>query len=108
MHKMFQTLSVFRLGNTSSEPTRSGEMGYFGADFLVLPDAWNPVSDYVRLSLIGGVDTNGGWGLGSGIYGNGILQVFSCNPAYSSRPRAESLGDRVDIWAATCAVMVPF
>jgi len=90
------------------EPTRSGQTGYFGGDVLLLPDAWNPVSDYVRPYLIGGVDTDGGWGLGSGIYGNGILEAFSCNPAYSSRPIAESLGHRVDIWAATCAVMLPF
>jgi hypothetical protein len=90
------------------EPTRSAQAGYFGADVRVLPDAWNPLSAYVRPYLIGGVDTNGGWGLGAGIYGNGMLEAFSCNPAYSSRPLADSLGNRVDIWAATCAVGVPF
>lgn len=90
------------------EPTRSAQAGYFGADLRLLPDAWNPVSAYVRPYVISGVDTNGGWGLGAGIYGNGILEAFSCNPAYSSRPLAQSLGDRVDIWAATCAAAVPF
>ena len=90
------------------EMTRAQETGYFGVDARLLPDAWNPASDYVRLYVIGGADTNCGWGVGSGIYGNGILEAFSCNPAYSSRPLAKSLGDRVNIWSATCAVMVPF
>ena len=98
----------YRNISSPGEPTRASQAGYFGADVRVLPDAWNPVSDYFRVYLIGGVDTNGGWGLGSGLYGNGLLEFFSCNPAYSSRPLARSLGDRVDIWAATCAVMVPF
>ena len=98
----------YRNISSPGEPTRSSQAGYFGADVRLLPDAWNPVSDYVRPYLIGGVDTNGGWGLGSGIYGNGVLGFLSCNPAYSSRPLARSLADRVDIWAATCAVMVPF
>lgn len=98
----------YRNISSPGEPTRASQAGYFGADVRLLPDAWNPVSDYVRPYLIGGVDTNGGWGLGSGIYGNGVLEFISCNPAYSSRPLARSLADRVDIWAATCAVMVPF
>jgi hypothetical protein len=98
----------YRNISSPGEPTRTSEAGYFGADVRLLPDAWNPVSDYARIYLIGGADTNGGWGLGSGIYGNGILEFLSCNPAYSSRPLAKSLGHRVDIWSATCAAMVPF
>jgi hypothetical protein len=90
------------------EPTLSREKGYFGLDAPLLPDAWNPVSHYMRPYIIGGVDTDAGWGLGAGLYGNGPLEFFSCNPAYSSRPLAKSLGDRVDVWAATCAVAVPF
>lgn len=91
-----------------NEPTRAQEKGYFGFDAPLLPNAWNPVSDYMRPHLIGGVDTDAGWGLGAGLYGNGPLEFFSCNPAYSSRPLAKSLGDRVNVWAATCAVAVPF
>jgi len=87
-----------------AEGTRSAQAGYFGADARVVPDAWNPLVDYLRVYVIGGVDTNGGWGIGAGLYGNGVMEFLSCNPAYSSRPLAESLGDRVDIWAATCSI----
>ncbi len=90
-----------------NEPTRSDERGFFGVDARLLPDAWNPVSDYLRVYAIGGVDTDAGWGVGAGLYGNGVLQMLSCNPAYSSRSLAKSLGDRVDIWAATCSVALP-
>jgi hypothetical protein len=90
------------------DPTRSREKGYFGLDAMLLPDAWNPVADYLRVYVIGGVDTDAGWGIGAGLYGNGPLEFFSCNPAYSSRPLAKSLGDRVDVWAATCSIAVPF
>ena len=88
------------------EGTRQSETGYFGADARVLPDAWNPVSRYLRFYWIGGVDTDGGWGQGLGFYGNGPLEWLSCNPAYSSRPLAPSLGHRVNIWSATCSVML--
>lgn len=89
------------------EPTRKHETGYFGLDARILPDAWNPVAEYLRVYVIGGADTDGGWGVGSGLYGNGPLEFLSCNPAYSSRPLAKSLGDRVDVWAATCSALVP-
>ncbi|MGD0948843.1 MAG: hypothetical protein ABSA52_15635 [Candidatus Binatia bacterium] len=91
-----------------NETTRAQEKGYFGLDARLLPDAWNPASDYLRVYVIGGVDTDAGWGLGAGLYGNGPLEFLSCNPAYSSRPLAKSLGNRVNVWAATCAVAVPF
>jgi len=90
------------------EPGRDTEVGYFGVDARVLPDAWNPLSSYLRPYVIGGTDTDGGWGIGAGIYGNGPLEFVTCNPAYSSRPLAKSIGNRVDVWAATCAVSVPF
>ena len=90
------------------ERTRDTEVGYFGVDARVLPDSLNPLSSYLRLYVIGGADSNGGWGIGSGLYGNGPLEFLTCNPAYSSRPLAKTLGDRVDVWAATCAVSVPF
>lgn len=89
------------------ENTRARQTGFFGIDARLLPDAWNPLSDYLRVSLIGGTDTDTGWGVGAGLYGNGVLEVLSCNPAYSSRPLATSLGDRVDIWSATCSVALP-
>jgi hypothetical protein len=60
--------------------------GFFGADARVLPDAWNSLSDLIRLYAIGGAGTGGGWGIGAGLHGNGFLQFLSCNPAYSSRP----------------------
>jgi len=90
-----------------NETTRAQEKGYFGFDARLLPDAWNPGRDYLRVYVIGGVDTDAGWGIGAGLYGNGPLEFLSCNPAYSSRPLAKSLGDRVNVWAATCAVAVP-
>ena len=91
-----------------SEGTRRDEVAYFGLDARLVPDAWNPIARFMRVVVIGGVDTDGGWGIGPGLYGNGPLEFLSCNPAYSSRPIAKSLGDRVNIWAATCAVAVPF
>jgi len=90
------------------EGTRRRDTGYFGVDARLLPDAWNPVSDYLRVYVIAGVDTEAGWGLGAGLWGNGAWEFLSCNPAYSSRPRAKSLGDRVDVWSATCSAVVPF
>jgi len=91
-----------------SEGARQTNVGYFGLDARVLPDAWNPIARFMRVVLIAGVDTDAGWGLGAGFYGNGPLEFLSCNPAYSSRPIAKSLGDRVDIWAATCALAISF
>ena len=113
---MGQFLNEVRLGadlqyrniTVPNEPTLSREKGYFGLDAPLLPDAWNPASDYMRVYVIGGVDTDAGWGLGAGLYGNGPLEFFSCNPAYSSRPLAKSLGNRLDVWAATCVVALPF
>jgi hypothetical protein len=90
------------------EGTRTQWIGYFGADARLLPDAWNPLSRWVRFTLIGGVDTDRGWGLGGGIIGNGPLEAFSCNPAYSSRTLTPVLGERTNVWAATCAVALPF
>jgi hypothetical protein len=108
-------LSEFRVGldiehrniSVPTEGTRKKETGYFGADARLLPDAWNPMSQHLRVYLIGGVDTDAGWGIGAGLYGNGILEFLSCNPAFSSRPLAKSLGDRVDIWSATCSAVIP-
>ncbi len=89
------------------EGTRKKETGYFGLDARVVPDAWNPLAQHLRVYLISGVDTDTGWGIGAGLYGNGPLEFLSCNPAYSSRPLAESLGDRVAIWSATCSAVIP-
>jgi hypothetical protein len=113
---MGQFLNEVRLGadleyrniTVPNEPTLSREKGYFGLEAPLLPDAWNPASDYMRVYVIGGADTDAGWGLGAGLYGNGPLEFFSCNPAYSSRPLAKSLGNRLNVWAATCAVALPF
>ncbi|MFN8544427.1 MAG: hypothetical protein U0807_09480 [Candidatus Binatia bacterium] len=88
------------------EGARIQSLGYFGLDVRLLPDAWNPVARWVRVYAVGGVDTDRGWGIGPGLYGNGPLEFLSCNPAYSSRPLSPSFGDRVDIWTATCSVMV--
>jgi hypothetical protein len=95
--------------NVSSpgDGSRIDTTGYFGTDVRLVPDAWNPLSRWVRLVVVAGVDTDGGWGLGGGINGNGPLQMLSCNPAYSSRRRAPSIGDRVDTWSATCGVIWP-
>jgi hypothetical protein len=83
-------------------------VGYFGMDAPVLPDAWNPLSRWLRLFVVGGVDTQGGWGIGLGLFGHGPLEFVGCTPSYSSRPRTPALGDRTDIWSATCGVQVPF
>jgi len=98
----FEYRNISALG----EPTNADEIGYFGLDARVLPDAWNPLSDYLRIYAITGIDTNAGWGAGAGLWGSGPIEFLSCNPAYSSRPLATSLGNRVDVWAATCAVAV--
>ena len=82
--------------------------GYFGGDALLLPDAWNPVARFLRAFAIAGVDTSGGWGVGPGLYGNGPLEFLYCNLATSSRPLVDTLGDRVTVWTANCAVVAPF
>ena len=86
------------------EGSRKDYTAYFGLDARLVPDAWNPISGYLRFYGIAGVDTNGGWGTGLGFYGNGPLQFLSCNPGYSARPLTESLGDRVKVWSATCSL----
>ena len=88
-------------------PSRREQAGYFGADARLLPDAWNPLADYLRVDVISGIDTDTGWGLGLGLFGNGPLGFLGCNPGYSSRPRLESLGDRMNIWAVSCGMGVP-
>jgi len=90
------------------EGVQIASIGYFGMDAPVLPDAWNPLSRWMRLFVVGGVDTQGGWGIGVGLFGHGPLEFMGCTPSYSSRPRAPALGDRTDIWSATCGVQVPF
>ncbi|MBI4514783.1 MAG: hypothetical protein HY699_03080 [Deltaproteobacteria bacterium] len=90
------------------EGGRHKDVAYFGVDARLVPDAWNPLAQWLRLVLIGGTDTDNGWGIGAGLYGNGPLEFLSCNPAYSSRPMAKSLGDRVEVWSATCAAALPF
>jgi len=83
-------------------------LGYFGMDAPALPHDWNPLGRCVHLFVVGGVDTQGGWGVGLGIFGNGVLEFLGCTPSYSSRPRTPALGDRTEIWSATCGVQVPF
>jgi len=89
------------------EPT-DGATSYFGIDALLLPDDWNPLAAWVLPWVIGGVDTNGGWGVGAGLYGQGPLRFLGCNQAFSSRPLTEFLGERVEALAVTCSAMAPF
>ncbi len=91
----------------AGEPLRERWVGYFGADVPLLPEPWKPIADYLQLWLISGVDTDTGYGLGVGLYGNGPAQFIGCAGAYSSRPLAPSLGDRVDVWATTCSLTLP-
>jgi hypothetical protein len=110
-----QWLSTLRLATdleyrniaVPAEGTTQGATAYFGANGLLVPDAWNPVVRWMRPWLLGGVDTHGGWGVGLGIYGEGALRFLGCNPAYSSRPLTRVLGDRVDTVAVTCTAMMP-
>lgn len=83
-------------------------VGYFGVDTPLVPDRWNPLRRLVRPTLIVGIDTDAGWGAGATLQGIGELAFLSCNPGYSSRPIAKSLGDRFNVWAATCTGFVPF
>ena len=66
-------------------PSRREQAGYFGTDARLLPDAWNPLADYLRVDVISGIDTDTGWGFGLGLYGNGPSGFLGCNPGYSSR-----------------------
>jgi hypothetical protein len=89
------------------EGTTDGATAYFGVDGPLVPDAWNPLARWMRLWVLGGVDTRGGWGIGAGLYGAGPLRFLGCNPAYSSRPLTQVIGDRVDAFAVTCTAMFP-
>jgi hypothetical protein len=111
-----QWLSWLRIGtdveyrniSVPDEPGEKATIAYFGADGPLLPDPLNPLAGWVRPWVIGGVDTGGGWGVGAGAYGQGWLAPLGCNAAWSSRPLTEFLGDRVESFAVTCSVMVPF
>jgi hypothetical protein len=61
----------------------------------------------MRVLMLAGVDTRGGWGIGAGLYGAGVLRFFGCNLAYSSRPLTEVIGDRVNAFAVTCSAVFP-
>jgi hypothetical protein len=89
------------------EGSKRGATAFFGFDAPVLPDALNPLRRWLRVVALGGVDTRGGWGLGAGLYGQGPLSFVGCNPAFSSRPLTEFIGERVDAAAVTCSVMFP-
>ena len=88
------------------ETTRSGAVAYFGADVPLLPDALNPLARWVRVLLLGGADTNGGFGIGAGLFGQGPLRFLTCNQAYSDRPLTTVLGPRVRALAVTCSVVL--
>jgi hypothetical protein len=108
-------LGEFRLGvdveyrdvAVPGETSVRGAAGYFGADAPLLPDSLNPLAKWVGVSMLGGVDTRGGWGLGTGIFGRGKLAFLGCNQAYSSRPLTQYLGNRVAALAITCSLMLP-
>jgi hypothetical protein len=110
-----QWLSALRLGidveyrniAVPGEGTTDGATAYFGVDGPLVPDTWNPLARWMRLWMLGGVDTRGGWGIGAGLYGAGALRFLGCNPAYSSRPLTQVIGDRVDTFAVTCSAMFP-
>ncbi len=110
-----QWLSELRLGidveyrniAVPGEGSTDGATAYFGVDGPLVPDAWNPLARWMRLWMLGGVDTRGGWGIGAGLYGAGALRFLGCNPAYSSRPLTQVIGDRVDTFAVTCSAMFP-
>jgi len=89
------------------EPSTAGATAFFGVDGPLVPDAWNPLTRWVRPWLLGGVDTRGGWGVGGGLYGQGPLAFLSCNQAWSSRPLTRFIGDRVGALAVTCSAMAP-
>jgi hypothetical protein len=97
----------YRNISVPDEDGRSLAIAYFGADNLLLPDAFNPLAGWVRPWLLGGVDTQGGWGAGLGAYGRGPLRMVGCNAALSSRPIVQYLGHRVEALAFTCSVMIP-
>jgi hypothetical protein len=110
-----QWASMVRLGidieyrniSVPNEQLEAGTTAFFGVDGPLLPDAWNPLATWVRPWILGGVDTRGGWSLGAGLYGQGPLRFLGCNQAYSSRPLVEFLGDRVNVLAVTCSVLLP-
>jgi hypothetical protein len=110
-----QWLSELRLGidveyrniAVPGEGTTDGATAYLGVDGPLVPDTWNPLARWMRLWVLGGADTRGGWGIGAGLYGAGALRFLGCNPAYSSRPLTRVIGDRVDTFAVTCSAMLP-
>lgn len=83
-------------------------VAYLGAETMLVPARWNPVSDVLQLWLLAGGDTAGGWGMGAGLYGQSRLQFLGCNTAYSSRPLTEVIGNRVEVFAVTCSAWLPF
>ena len=83
--------------------------GYFGVNFRPLPDAWNPFSDFVRFQAYGGVDTDGGWGAGDGLWPNehGPLSWLTIDSSYNTRPIAPSFSKSVDTWSVSAAITLP-
>jgi hypothetical protein len=84
------------------EATRDRTVAYLGLDVPLVPTQLHPVSDYLQVWSISGIDTDTGWGLGVGLVGNGPINFLACNGGYSSRPLSPSIGNRVDIWAVNC------
>jgi hypothetical protein len=80
----------YRNISVPDEGTRSETVAYFGGDVPLLPDAWNPISGWLRAWVVGGIDTQGGWGLGLSFYGNGPLLavvLVAAARAGARRPR---------------------
>lgn len=92
------------------EGTYSHETGYVGLEARLLPDRWNALARYFRPYGLAGVDTDGGWGVGFGLYGNpaGPLAWFSLNLGYSSRDLAPSIGNRVEQLGIGISIAAPF
>lgn len=97
----------YRSLSAPGEGRQRDTIAYFGLETLLLPEGSGPWSRFLTLTLLAGVDTAAGWGIGAGLYGQGPLAFLGCNPAYSSRPLTRAIGDRVGVLAVTCSAWLP-
>ncbi|MFA7286380.1 MAG: hypothetical protein WC052_01800 [Patescibacteria group bacterium] len=90
----------------SGEDTIRPIDAFFGVDVPLLPRHWNPLAKYVELVGVSGVGTDGSWGAGLGIYGQGPLRWLTCDTMYSSQPGGD-LGKDFTLSGIGCTASMP-
>lgn len=90
----------------SGEDTIRPVDAFVGVDVPLLPRHRNPLSKWVEFVGIAGVGTDGSWGVGLGVYGQGKLQWLTCDSMYNRQPGGD-LANNFVISGVGCSASFP-